>query len=109
MRTDRPMQHCPTDVSDTAPAALSLRRLILQNAGPGSVVRDGNLRSEVAMNTPATISEGATGATMTSRAISQDAAGAGSAPAADAVKILIDSPSKMPSLGSRRRRLHWLR
>jgi KAP family P-loop domain len=31
--------------------------------------------------------------------MSLDAAGAGSAPAADAVKILIDSPSKKPSLG----------
>ena len=31
--------------------------------------------------------------------MSQDAAGAGSAPAADAVKILIDSPSQKPKLG----------
>jgi hypothetical protein len=49
------------------------------------------------MTTPATISEDAAGATAASAAMSRDAAGAGSA--SDAVKILIDSPSKKPSLG----------
>ena len=51
------------------------------------------------MTAPATISEGAAGATVASAAMSRDAAGAGSAPTADTVKILIDSPSKKPSLG----------
>jgi hypothetical protein len=57
------------------------------------------LRSEVAMTAPATISEGSAGATAASAAMSQEAEEAGSAPTADGVKILIDSPSKNPSLG----------
>src|SRR5690348_10214474 len=51
------------------------------------------------MTTPATITEGSAEATSASAAMSRDAEGADSAPTADGVKILIDSPSKNPSLG----------
>jgi hypothetical protein len=51
------------------------------------------------MTPRARISKRAAGATAASTAASGNAAGANPAPQADAVKILIDSPSKMPSLG----------